>query len=477
MNIVDKIVTYLFPLSLLEGTPWLSSWKEKERADFVAFARLFFPIVIAIYIANFFLFDKPMGLTPESFWLTFRLSMAAVALAAFLFYLSPLNQVRYYRLPAILAVLTFCYFQARVTVWYPEAPWLYCFFFVGIATLFLRTSSTKSLFFTLIAIAIQWPSLQEAGIPNPTLISASTVTVIMVLASRSTYQSELKYFLLNQQNNDTQLKNIELNIEFTDRIKSFIPSEIASRLERQLSGGRTTVLQAIDEVLRPRKKEVACLFSDIRDFTEGSKDLDLFIGDLVLPNIKACTAAVENHSGIPRKIGDLIFAYYDSATPHLNLLNSIRSGFEISEINNEQNAGNVEQDIERYILISIGDAIVGNVGGFDSSVEITALGSPVNFLARVDEITKEKVIKNILSNGDLVICQRSFEMLQELGLRPEANLVDLNEYNLSIRNFPDQKILYTLPANEYNKKHIAEYFSKPALIQDAKVDENPGEAA
>ena len=40
------------------------------------------------------------------------------------------------------------------------------------------------------------------------------------------------------------------------------------------------------------------------------------------------------------------------------------------------------------MLIANGDAIVGNLGGYGSPVETAALGSPVNLLSRIDEITK-----------------------------------------------------------------------------------------
>jgi class 3 adenylate cyclase len=450
MPAIEKSIEYLFPQSMLEGTPWLASWQSKEHQDFRTIARLFFPIAAIVYVAHFLFFDLAMGLQPVEHWLIFRASMAGIALVASAYYFSELSNTKFYRTPAILANLAFCYFQARVTIWYPEAPWLYCFLFVGISTLLLRASVVKSTAYALTAIGVQWASLVEANIEIPVIASASVVTIILILTSRSGYSAEIKYFLLSQQNLDSQKRNIELNIEFTDRIKSFIPGEIARRLESKLEGGRTTVLQAIEHVLRPKKKHIACLFSDIRGFTEASKDLESFIGDLVLPNVKACTNTIDAHGGIPRKIGDLIFAYFDHENPSLSLVNAMASAMDISRINESQNNGSTGQNIERYILVASGQAFVGNIGGFDSSVEITALGSPVNYLSRIDEITKAPEVAEQLRSGDIIVSNASMLALLSMGIEFEAVRIELDRLGIEVRNFPDEKHIYIVKPSRKN---------------------------
>lgn len=473
----DKLVSYLFPHSVLEGTPWQSEWHEKERANFVAVARIFFPIAALLYIGHYVFFDLTMGLEPQYFWFTFRASMTGVALLTFAYYASSLSSVGPYRLPAVIACLIFCYFQGRVVVWYPEAPWLYCFLFVGISTLLLKTSVVLSGLFAGVAISLQWASLIEANIDVPVLASAAAVTVVMILASRTGYSSEIGYFLLSQQNIDSQKRNIELNLEFTDRIKSFIPGEIARRLEQYLGTGKMTVLQAIDEVLRPKKQNVACLFSDIRGYTEASKELDEFIGDLVLPNVKACTSAVDDNGGIPRKIGDLIFAYFDQNSPHHNLLNSVLAALEISSINSEQTSHGGAHTIDRYILLATGEAFVGNIGGFDSSVEITALGSPVNLLSRIDELTKDERVAKLLTSGDIIFSEDAFKLLEELGLTGTIVKIDLASLGIQIRNFPEERAIYAMTPAAEGRKQFFEFYQTVVANQEPSWHERTGEAA
>jgi class 3 adenylate cyclase len=454
----------------------LDIWREKERNDFLAVAKIFFPVVAVLYLAHYWAFDLPMGLEPPAYWLIFRVSMVIVAVAAYAYYSSPLGRVGSYRTVAMVAGAIFCVSQAWVTYYYPEAPWIYCYVFVIVASLILRTSVIKSLIYALLLVALQWPILMKAGVAVPETVSATGVCILAIVAMRGSYLAEIRYFLLNQQNVDAQRRNIELNIEFTDRIKSFIPRQIATRLERHLKDRDTSVLNAIYEVLKPRKREIACLFSDIRGFTEGSKELDAFIRDSVLPNVKACTDAVENNGGIPRKIGDLIFAYFDDSSVHLNLIRAVAAGLEIARINEDQNLSAHNSQIQRYILISVGEAIVGNVGGFDSSVEITALGSPVNFLSRLDELTKHPELRKRLLSSDLVICDKSLRLLHDMNLRPEVTTIDLAKVGVSIRNFQDQTIIHAMRPTEDNRRLLRNFYDR-LLGEGWPVNEDRSQAA
>jgi class 3 adenylate cyclase len=459
MRVFDRIFTYLFPLSLLEPTPWLDIWREKERDEFFTTVRMFFPIAAGLYLAHYWLFDLPMGLEPGTLWLMYRVSMVTVALLAFCYYLYSPLWFKSYRAVAVVACAAFCVTQSWVTAFYPQAPWLYCFVFVIVSALILRTSVTKSCLFAMGIIALQWPGLMVANVAVPEVVSASGVTLIAIIVMRGGYFSDIRLFLLTQENVDAQRRNIELNIEFTDRIKFFIPKQIANRMERFLQDKGASVTNAIYEVLRPRKVEIACLFSDIRGFTEGSKNLDMFIRDTVLPNVKACTEAIEVCGGIPRKIGDLVFAYFDDRNVHLNLLRAVVSGLEIARLNAEQNESLADSQLKRYILISVGEAIVGNIGGFDSSVEITALGNPVNFLSRLDEVTKDPELSKRISSSDLILCQRSLQLLHEIQLYPDVLTIDLSQLGITIRNFQDQRIIHCLRPSEPNRKLLRDFYN------------------
>ena len=88
--------------------------------------------------------------------------------------------------------------------------------------------------------------------------------------------------------------------------------------------------------------------------------------------------------------------------------------------------------------------MVGNFGGLDSSVEITALGTPVNFLSRVDELTKHPKLSPMLKSGDLVLSESVLNLITELGVELPTKKIDLESLEISIRDFPETRYLYIL---------------------------------
>jgi class 3 adenylate cyclase len=444
---LDRIISWIFPSLTLQGTPWHQLWESKERREFVFRARILYVIVGLAYVAHYLFFDRVMKLEPLEFWFRFRMSMLLVAWLTAGFYCLPsLYALRYYKLPAMIAGAVFCYFQSRVLVWYEGGLYFYAFAFVIVATVVLRLSIAPSVAYGSALIASQWSSYLEAGIEVPLLFSATAITLIFIVFARSGHVSEVKYFKANQQNIENQRRIIELNIEFADRIRAFLPKEISSRLFRYVEEKRMTILQAIEEVLRPRQRDIACLFSDIRGFTRATQGKgDVFLDEGVIPNVKQCTYAVERCGGIPRKIGDLLFAYFDQPNPQDNLVRCFKAALDVVQTNNDFNENRPGQDpINRYVLITSGDAIVGNLGGFDSSIEITALGNPVNFLSRIDEATKHPSIRHLITNRHVVMDERT---ATELGvILPDLRLESLNlsELGVRIRDFEsvDRIFLY-----------------------------------
>jgi class 3 adenylate cyclase len=287
------------------------------------------------------------------------------------------------------------------------------------------------------------------GLTVPEAMSAIGVTVIALIILRGPYMSDIINFYLSQSNLEAQRRNIELSIELSDRIKFFIPRKIANRMDRLLSSNDTSVVSAVYEVLKPKKQDIACLFSDIRGFTEASRELDSFVKETAIPNMKLCTEAIDRNGGIPRKIGDLIFGYFDEASLRRNVIEALAAGLEIAKINARMNVDSAHS-INRYILISSGEAIVGNIGGLDSSVDITALGSPVNFLSRLDEITKNPKISSLLKSSDVVLSENTYKLLIEHGVNIDARLIDLCAMGVEIRNFSTEKRVYCLTASEHN---------------------------
>jgi class 3 adenylate cyclase len=455
MKWIESFITYCFPKILLDGKPWRAMWEEKDQQQFVTICKVFFFAAGVGYIGHFFFYDIPMGLHPIEDWLLFRSAAAAASFLAMFFYFSPLANTKLRKLPAIAATWLYCYTQAMITTWWDGTPWLYSFVFVSGCVMVVRASPLSTVVLAVIFMASQAPYLLEAGVPLSSIVSTAFVTIILVLILKSSYAADIRNFVLSQENIAAQKKLIELNIEFSDRLKAFIPKVIADRIETLVTQKQTSVLQAAVEVLRPRRTKVACLFSDIRGFTKDAKQLDAFIGQSVFPEMKACSNAVEEYGGIPRKIGDLIFAYFDAGDSSQNVIRCLLSGIAISRMNHELNSRGAGSEIRRYILVSTGEAIVGNLGGLDSSVEITALGPPVNFLSRLDELTKSPYLRSRLVPGDVLVCANTLESLKQSGIEIDVDSIDLLDEGLVVRDFPEVTTIYRLqePTRTYEILH------------------------
>jgi class 3 adenylate cyclase len=445
MKSLERLFFFLFPLARLKGSPWEATWLQQEKTEFVQIAKIFFSITFVGYILHYYTVDRAEGLAPSDLWFRYRFGMAGISALCLAFYSMPslVNRVFFYRLPAIIAGAMFCYFQNRSIIWYPKVPYLYSFAFILVSVIILRTSILKSLVTAILFSVLIFPTLLETGLSPAMAASACFFTLAFVVFARSKYATDLNYFMATQKNILQQKKMIEINLEFTNQIRAFLPREISKRLNHRIQSQRMSVVQSIDEVLRPKQQQVACLFSDIRGFTKGSNDLHGYVSKAVFPNVKASSLAIEKFSGIPRKIGDLIFAYFDFEEAEQSIEMAMRAAIEIANINAEMNAGLVEElRIKRFILLSFGEAIVGNLSGYDSSIEITAIGSPVNYLSRIDELTKHEGLKNKLLGGDIII---SKDMKDQISKKfPMLEMIELNLKNigLKVRDFEQTEFLY-----------------------------------
>jgi class 3 adenylate cyclase len=106
--------------------------------------------------------------------------------------------------------------------------------------------------------------------------------------------------------------------------------------------------------------------------------------------------------------------------------------------------------IKRYVLVSCGEALVGNLGGLDSSIEITALGSPVNFLSRVDEVTKDPAVAGDLNPGNLILSESANQILERFAPEVARKRIDLEAAGVFIRDFRDVKYVFAVAPTDRN---------------------------
>ncbi|MCB0413731.1 MAG: hypothetical protein KDD50_05325 [Bdellovibrionales bacterium] len=444
----------MFPQMIVKSSPWYSFWQERQKSEFKFIAQLYFPMVAVAYVLHYHLVDKSLQLLPPERWFNYRYSMASLALLVYLFYsFEKTKSLVYYKAPAVIASFVFCYFQAKTILWYSGVPYVYAFVLILVSVYILRLTLINSLLFSSVGLGLVSLSYIDADLSNSELVSAYIVTLIVAIFIRWGQASEIRHFVANHEAIEYQKKIVELNVEFNKQIKSFFPQQILKRLDTEMKNNSSDVMTAMNRVLVPKKKYISCIFSDIRSFTKQSNNLDGFIKNGVFPNVNRCTAAIERHHGIPKKVGDLIFSYFDSENARTNLLNAIYASMELVDINIEFNKSNKSSaQIKRHVLVSCGNAVVGNLGGQNSAYEVTALGPPVNYLSRLDDLTKNQAISDSVEISDIILSNDTVKLLEQFDIIFNLKKIDLRDLNLSIRDFEDEVFIWLLPVDKDNKE-------------------------
>lgn len=151
-----------------------------------------------------------------------------------------------------------------------------------------------------------------------------------------------------------------------------------------------------DSIQSGRRQKVTVLFSDIRDFTHFSEEMDTAVLSAFLTDYRRrMTRAVFDHSGtLDKFIGDAVMATFGtpmpSAIPGYDAKNAVASAkqmfVELEKFNAERKFRG-ESEIRIGIGIHTGDVFAGNIGT-EERMEYTVIGDTVNTASRIESACK-----------------------------------------------------------------------------------------
>ncbi|RYZ88059.1 MAG: hypothetical protein EOP06_11615, partial [Proteobacteria bacterium] len=387
MKPIKQVFLYLYPVSLLEGTNLRLEWHRIASQKFILRISWLMVIGAAAYVFHYPFVDVPAKKQPLELWFYYRFGMASLALLSLGWYQAKfLKGLRHSKVPALVASSLFCYFQGQTMLWHPGTPFFFSFVMAAVLAVIVGESMLTNMLYFTCFIALQWGAMNATQVPHYLMISYTFMALGVIVLVSSRYRAEIQLFISERNVKIAEKKNIEMTMEFSSLIQSFLPLEIVKRYRREIDKNAVSPLQALEEVLRRKKVQICCVYSDIRNYTARSKDLD-FLGGNIMTDIQSLHKPIEEFGGIPRKIGDLIFAYFDGPRPDINILKCICATIEVAQLHHLNNS-QISGKIERRFVITAGEAFCGNIGFLDSMIEITALGLPVNLAARIDEVTK-----------------------------------------------------------------------------------------
>lgn len=293
-------------------------------------------------------------------------------------------------------------------------------------------------------VSIQYPSLKLSMLESdlPTLSSVFMLGFIFIIMFGLLYNSEVSKFESDQKLIIQVQRNQKIQEDFLTAIQGFVCKLIFNKIQKEYFKNNMNINSAVDEVLRMRQCTIAVLHTDIRKYTVNSFNMDTYLLNEAIPNIQAITELCEQNETVTRLVGDLILSYSE------DILIIIKLGIEALDVMLTLKSNkNEASKITRYILISYGVALTGNIGAANSGREVTAMGPPVNILSRIDRLTKNKYFANLLDvKPVLVLTQLAMnQVLQEIPNLSGQERIDLKANGFLIDDFPNEECLYLLP--------------------------------
>ena len=190
----------------------------------------------------------------------------------------------------------------------------------------------------------------------------------------------------------TVLENFVREQREKQRLSRFFSPDVLRAVVRDRDG----------QSLRPRRRLVTVLFSDIRGFTTISERLQPEqIDEILREYLTVMTEVVFRHGGtIDKYMGDGIMALYNAPYEDPDhALNAIRTALEFQERVIPFSArwqAKLGVSIRCGVGINSGEAIVGSLGSRQRN-EYTAVGDTVNLAARLESVTKDYGVPIIIS--------------------------------------------------------------------------------
>ncbi len=280
------------------------------------------------------------------------------------------------------------------------------------------------------------------------LISDATFAVILIIfghvGKRIWIQSKVNQFLRD----DAVQESIEHQRAFDNEIKRFISPVLVKRIEEKTATGQSLVM-ALDEVLMRKEALVAVLFTDIRNFSVRSIDVN-FVENELIPSSSKIIDSAENNMGVAKQIGDAVFIYYSLEDVEEGVLRALKDAV----VGCRQEKKRVEslgrEKPERFFSLTYGPALVGNMASFHHR-EATVIGSPANLAARIDTLTKEPAFNILIADGQkIALSEEAANIAKTFHKDLEFLKVDLNELGLTMKSFPDEKNVYLLSTTQSN---------------------------
>jgi class 3 adenylate cyclase len=206
--------------------------------------------------------------------------------------------------------------------------------------------------------------------------------------------------------------------------------------------------KALSRITRQEKRFCGIMEADIRNFTKMfGHESELEVAQLISRCFTEITDIGQDLAVI-KPVGDALFMYCDDEYGQENTVPNILAlaVFFVHSLGkvNEVLAARGKDPLNFGIAVHAGEAVYGNLAS-DTLIDPTIIGVDVNKTARLEEMTKYQEVQDIIGINAILLSAEAAQLGQSFVSQQLLIPVNLEELQLSVRDFPDVGEVYAIP--------------------------------
>lgn len=246
-------------------------------------------------------------------------------------------------------------------------------------------------------------------------------------------------------NMDIVQETLKEKVEIYDELKSFVSPVLVEQLEKDIKQ-KGSIHLALDSVMQRRECEIAILYTDFRDYSTRSTNNDFVENELIPTSTKLLDQCEEN-KGIGRLIGDNVMVFYQQKDPEESVIRGFMDCI-LGALDEDERIKLAKRTrYERYFILTFGRALVGNMGS-NYHRDVTIVGDPINLAARIDDLTKNSILRDILDSRPHIILDKEAACVLNRLAKFEFITFDLKLHDIIIRSYEEVNEILLLPLNK-----------------------------
>jgi class 3 adenylate cyclase len=325
--------------------------------------------------------------------------------------------------------------------------------------------SGRAAFFSYIALTIAGLVVFHQQINTIWVVSDILFGFVLIGGGLLIKDLWIKSIVLMLEQEEAQRLSLQNEISILEAVESFIPKGIRTMIRSGVSAGQP-ISDIIKAMSKPKEQHIAVLYSDYRNYSVQSASIEFVEKELILSSQKIIEFA-EEQNAIVQNAGDSILATFTGASNEYNVARALYSGIMAAKAEFDRVKNRNNSDPDRYMIVTSGQAVFCSLGN-NSRQEITIAGKPANLANRLDELTKNPILKvQVASSPCVLFDYQTKSELKTSGINIQYEEIDLKNSNLAVRTYSEERRIFLLRYSLETLEALNCYLKSPRNIREA----------